>query len=164
MRWISNSVEGRKARELAGALGDLRLNVAAGTLPVLADLLIRRGIERPEEAARFLAPKLEDLHDPMRMAGMRAALERLKAAIDRKEKVMVYGDYDVDGTTAIVILKTAIELCGGAADFHVPHRIREGYDLREDVIERSAAAGSSAWIRGFGRLGRRRRRGAREWI
>ncbi|MGA9642170.1 MAG: single-stranded-DNA-specific exonuclease RecJ [Terriglobales bacterium] len=165
MRWISNSVEGRKARELAGALGDLRLNVAAGTLPVLADLLIRRGIERPEEAARFLAPKLEDLHDPMRMAGMRAALERLKAAIDRKEKVMVYGDYDVDGTTAIVILKTAIELCGGAADFHVPHRIREGYDLREDVIERSAAAGVrliisvDTGIRAFGAAEAARRAG-----
>ena len=58
-----------------------------------------------------------------------------------KEPILIYGDYDVDGTTAIVILKTAIELCGGAADFHVPHRIRDGYDMRDDVIERAAAAG-----------------------
>jgi len=75
------------------------------------------------------------------MTGMRAAVDRLDGAIERKEGILVYGDYDVDGTTAVVILKTAIELCGGAADFHVPHRIREGYDLRGDVIERAAAAG-----------------------
>ncbi len=75
------------------------------------------------------------------MTGMKAAVDRLDAAIERKEGILVYGDYDVDGTTAVVILKTAIELCGGAADFHVPHRIREGYDLRGDVIERAAAAG-----------------------
>jgi ABC-type multidrug transport system ATPase subunit len=67
---------------------------------------------------------------------MKAAIDRLKAAIERKEGILVYGDYDVDGTTAVVILKTAIELCGGAADFHVPHRIRDGYDMRDDVIER----------------------------
>jgi single-stranded-DNA-specific exonuclease len=72
---------------------------------------------------------------------MKAAVDRLDAAIERKEGILVYGDYDVDGTTAVVILKTAIELCGGSADFHVPHRIREGYDLRGDVIERAAAAG-----------------------
>jgi single-stranded-DNA-specific exonuclease len=72
---------------------------------------------------------------------MKPAVDRLDAAIERQEGILVYGDYDVDGTTAVVILKTAIELCGGAADFHVPHRIREGYDLRGDVIERAAAAG-----------------------
>ena len=75
------------------------------------------------------------------MTGMKAAVDRVEAAIERKEGILVYGDYDVDGTTAVVILKTAIELCGGVADFHVPHRIREGYDLRGDVIERAAAAG-----------------------
>src|SRR5678810_618185 len=61
------------------------------------------------------------------------ALTRLRGAIERKEKILIYGDYDVDGTTAIVILKTAIELCGGSADFHVPHRIREGYGMKDDV-------------------------------
>ena len=75
------------------------------------------------------------------MWGMKVALDRLEAAIARNEKVLIYGDYDVDGTTAIVILKTAIELCGGAADFHVPHRIREGYGMRDEVIERAAADG-----------------------
>ena len=107
----------------------------------LAQLLLQRGIETSEAAARFLSPRISQLHSPYLMTGMKAAIDRLDAAIDRKEGILVYGDYDVDGTTAVVILKTAIELCGGTADFHVPHRIREGYDLRGDVIERAAAAG-----------------------
>src|SRR6202171_2136147 len=65
----------------------------------------------------------------------------LPPAIELKEPILISGDYDVDGTMAVIILKAAIELCGGSADFHVPHRIREGYDLRDDVIERAAAAG-----------------------
>ena len=73
--------------------------------------------------------------------GLRCAVDRLDAAIERKDPILIYGDYDVDGTMAVIILKTAIELCGGTADFHVPHRIREGYDMRDDVIERAAAAG-----------------------
>ena len=75
------------------------------------------------------------------MTGLHAAVDRLDAAIERKEPMLIYGDYDVDGTMAVIILKTAIELRGGTADFHVPHRIREGYDMRDDVIERAAAAG-----------------------
>ena len=149
MRWISHPVDSSKARALAlelrvcasKSLSGARRKLAPDSLPVLADLLIRRGIEEPEAAARFLAPSLDHLHDPLRMSGMKAALDRLEAAIERREKILIYGDYDVDGTTAIVILKTAIELSGGAASFHVPHRIREGYDLREDVIERAAAEG-----------------------
>jgi len=141
MRWISNPLNSPKARVLAAALHDSQLNISASALPVLADLLAGRGIEEPEAAARFLAPALGDLHDPLRMSGMKSALDRLEAALERKEKVLIYGDYDVDGTTAIVILKTAIELCGGAADFHVPHRIREGYGMRDEVIERAAADG-----------------------
>src|SRR5581483_7472434 len=92
-------------------------------------------------AQQFLAPSLSHLHSPYMMTGMRAAVERLSAAIARQEKVLIYGDYDVDGTTAIVILKTAIELCGGSADFHVPHRIREGYGMKDEVIERAAESG-----------------------
>ena len=75
------------------------------------------------------------------MTGLPAAVDRISDAIERKEPILIYGDYDVDGTMAVIILKTAIELCGGSADFHVPHRIREGYDMRDDVIERAAAAG-----------------------
>ncbi len=100
-----------------------------------------RGITDAESAARFVSPSLSHLHPPEQMTGLRAAVDRIDAAIERKEPILIYGDYDVDGTMAVIILKTAIELCGGTADFHVPHRIREGYDLRDDVIERAAAAG-----------------------
>jgi len=100
-----------------------------------------RGIDDSQTAGRFLTPSLAHLHSPYLMSGMKAAVDRLDAAIERKEAILIYGDYDVDGTTAIVIVKTAIELCGGSADFHVPHRIKEGYDLRGDVIERAAAEG-----------------------
>ena len=141
MRWVSKATNVPKARVLAAALVDLNLKVPANALLVLADLLVRRGIEEPEAAARFLSPQLSHLHDPLLMSGMKAALDRLEGAVERKERVLIYGDYDVDGTTAIVILKTAIELCGGSADFHVPHRIREGYGMRDEVIERAAADG-----------------------
>ncbi|MBI1739471.1 MAG: single-stranded-DNA-specific exonuclease RecJ [Acidobacteriales bacterium] len=141
MRWISKPADSLKARVLAAALGNCGLNINSAAVPVLADLLVQRGIEEPEAARRFLVPELAHLHDPLQMSGMKAALDRLEAAVERKEKILIYGDYDVDGTTAIVILKTAIELCGGVADFHVPHRIREGYGMRDEVIERAAADG-----------------------
>jgi single-stranded-DNA-specific exonuclease len=141
MRWIANPLNSPKAKLLATALQDSKLKISASALPVLADLLVGRGIEEPETAATFLSPTINDLHDPLRMSGMKSALDRLEAALECKEKILIYGDYDVDGTTAIVILKTAIELCGGAAEFHVPHRIREGYGMRDEVIERAAADG-----------------------
>jgi single-stranded-DNA-specific exonuclease len=141
LRWLLNPSNSAKARLLEAALRDSPLKISASALPVLADLLVARGIEEPEAAARFLSPRLDDLHDPLTMTGMKLALDRLEAALERKEKILIYGDYDVDGTTAIVILKTAIELCGGSAEFHVPHRIREGYGMRDEVIERAAADG-----------------------
>src|SRR5947207_4129372 len=118
-----------------------RLSAEAGVSQLVARLLILRGITASAEAAPFLAPSLDLLHSPYLMLGMKEAVERLSAAIVNHEQTLIYGDYDVDGTTAVVILKTAIERCGGAADFHVPHRIKEGYGIKDDVIERSAAAG-----------------------
>ena len=119
---------------------------AAGVTALTARLLMARSIRTPEEVAEFLAPSLERLHSPYEMLGMAAAVERLERAIARKENILIYGDYDVDGTTAVVVLKTCIELLGGRADFHVPHRIREGYGMRDDVIEKAAAGGISLVI------------------
>jgi single-stranded-DNA-specific exonuclease len=143
MRWIPKSTDRAAVSRLASdfstdstfALLDQR------TKNILASLLVRRGITDFESARRFLSPSLDHLHAPEQMLGLRAAVDRIDAAIERKEPILIYGDYDVDGTMAVIILKTAIELCGGTADFHVPHRIREGYDLRGDVIEAAAAAG-----------------------
>ena len=103
-----------------------------------AKLLTQRGVRLPEDAERFLNPRLDDLHDPYRMHGMRAAVERLRRAIANQEGILIYGDYDVDGTSAVVVLRAAIELAGGEADFHVPHRVRDGYGMRAEVIEQAA--------------------------
>jgi single-stranded-DNA-specific exonuclease len=116
------------------------LRADAKVSPIVARLLALRGVTAAS-AANYLSPSLDHLHSPYLMRGMTAAVERLSAAIANKEGILIYGDYDVDGTTAVVILKTALELCGGAADFHVPHRIKEGYGIKDDVIERAASAG-----------------------
>ena len=131
MRWSFSNPDAAQVEALCAE---------AKVSPVVARLLALRGIT-PANAANFLSPSLDHLHSPYLMRGMTAAVERLSAAIANKEGILIYGDYDVDGTTAVVILKTAIELCGGAADFHVPHRIKEGYGIKDDVIERAAAGG-----------------------
>ena len=143
MKWVPKTANAAQTDILAAALlSNVTLGLKTTQLSsTLARLLVMRGIVDPETAEHFLAPSLAHLHSPYSMLGMKAAVERLDAAVERKEGILIYGDYDVDGTTAIVILKTAIELCGGSADFHVPHRIKEGYDLRGDVIERAAASG-----------------------
>ena len=109
---------------------------------MLAELLIARGIASPSQASAFLNPELAHLHDPFLMSGMNAAVERLERAIAGHEPILLYGDYDVDGTTAVVLLKTAIEMLGGTVRFHVPHRLREGYGLQSSVLEAAYADGA----------------------
>jgi len=108
---------------------------------LVADLLAQRGITTAEAAERFLHPKLEHLHPPDLMLGMADAVSRIERAIAAREKIFIYGDYDVDGTIAVVLLKTCIDTLGGQCDYHVPHRILEGYGMRDEVIERAAADG-----------------------
>src|SRR6266852_8540204 len=141
MKWTAKPADAVSVEALANGLrANPSLRLGGSLASTVANLLVLRGIADVESAERFLAPSLPHLHSPYAMSGMKVAIERLASAIERKEDILIYGDYDVDGTTAIVILKTAIELCGGAADFHVPHRIREGYGMKDDVIERAAAA------------------------
>jgi single-stranded-DNA-specific exonuclease len=143
MRWDLKTADSAVVERLAAGLvsqPSLRLKDPQ-IASTLARLLVKRAITEGEAAERFLAPELSHLHSPYLMAGMKTAVDRIESAIENKESILIYGDYDVDGTTAIVVLKTAIELCGGTAEFHVPHRIRDGYDMRDDVIERAAAAG-----------------------
>jgi single-stranded-DNA-specific exonuclease len=131
-RWILAEPHPREAEELA----------SAARIPlVLAELLVARGITESSEAFAFLNPEVAHLHDPLLMLGMLPAVERIEAAIARKEPILLYGDYDVDGTTAVVLLKTAIEILGGVVHFHVPHRIREGYGLQSAVLESAYADG-----------------------
>ncbi len=108
---------------------------------VVAELLLARGIAHAAGAHAFLNPEPAHLHDPFLMLGMTEAVERLERAIAARETVLLYGDYDVDGTTAVVLLKTAIEMRGGVARFHVPHRLREGYGVQSSVLAAAHAEG-----------------------
>jgi single-stranded-DNA-specific exonuclease len=109
--------------------------------PIAARVLVHRGFDQPDAARRFLHPSLDELHDPLLMRDMPQALARLSQAIRGGEKILIYGDYDVDGTSSVVLLTKAIELAGGAAGYHIPHRLKEGYGMRPEVVEAAAESG-----------------------
>ena len=118
MQWIPRTADQSSVDSLIDCLRHdqaFRGTASASTAPILAPLLVRRGIHDGDAAQRFLSPSLAHLHSPLLMTGLQTAVDRIDAAIDRKEPILIYGDYDVDGTMAVIILKTAIELCGGAA-------------------------------------------------
>lgn len=117
------------------------LVAALGISPFLAQLLCQRGIADPEGAERFLSPSLAHLHDPMRLADMSPAVQRIEAAIARREPVAIHGDYDVDGITSTVMLRRAIEMLGGNVRHFIPERVRDGYGLQEAAVERLHADG-----------------------
>jgi single-stranded-DNA-specific exonuclease len=102
--------------------------------PVLAQVLINRGITDTQSASAFLRPKLTQLIDPAQMPGIEPAVQRLKHAVKNKEKITVYGDYDVDGITGVSILWQVLTLLGAEVDYYIPHRIDEGYGLNEEAI------------------------------
>lgn len=107
----------------------------------VAAVLVHRDYAEPADAREFLSSRLTALEDPFQMRDMEPALTRLLQAIHTREPILLYGDYDVDGTSAIVVLKKALEILGGSADFFIPHRLKDGYGMRTDVIERAAASG-----------------------
>jgi single-stranded-DNA-specific exonuclease len=131
-RWIVREQQRERAENLACVLG---------VSPVVAGLLIARGIESEEGAHRFLRPSHDQLHDPGLMLGMQDAVARVLRAIDAGEKILVYGDYDVDGTTGTVVLRRALSLLGAQTGFHVPHRFTEGYGIQQAALERARDEG-----------------------
>ncbi len=112
-----------------------------GIAPIVARLLCQRGFSDPEMARRFLNPSLEHLHDPMLLADMARAVERILAAIARKERIAIHGDYDVDGITSTVILRRALEMLGADVVHFIPERLKDGYGLLPAAIERLHADG-----------------------
>ena len=112
---------------------------ALGLDPTIARLLVLRGIVTPEEAERFLHPSIDHLHDPFQLADLPLAVDRLLRAIDRRERIAVHGDYDVDGVTSTVILRRLLELLGADVVHFIPDRITDGYGLEPASIERLAA-------------------------
>ncbi|HSR52980.1 MAG TPA: single-stranded-DNA-specific exonuclease RecJ [Acidobacteriota bacterium] len=109
--------------------------------PLLARLLVQRGFGDPDRAAAFLNPRLEDLHDPFLMQDMGKAVERIEQAVRENEKILIYGDYDVDGITSTVVLRRALEMLGGQVDFHIPARLKDGYGLQPEVMREYALKG-----------------------
>ncbi len=118
-----------------------RLVAELGVAPIVARLLGQRGLGDPALAARFLNPSLEHLHDPMRLADMGIAVDRIFAAIEQRERIAIHGDYDVDGITSTVILKRALELLGADVVHFIPERIKDGYGLQPIAVERLHAEG-----------------------
>jgi len=122
-RWeVLNNHDSRTINEYADQLN---------SSPVLARILLNRGIANIETARRFLKPELSHLHDPFLLAGMQDAVERIAAAITNKEKILIYGDYDVDGTTATSMLLLFFRNLGQDVGFYIPDRLLEGYGLSE---------------------------------
>ena len=107
--------------------------------PVVARLLVLRGITTVDEAGRFLDPRLDHLHDPFRLADLPRAVDRLQRAIEERERIAIHGDYDVDGVTSTVILRRLLELLGANVIHFIPERLRDGYGLEPASIERLAA-------------------------
>ncbi|HUT59202.1 MAG TPA: single-stranded-DNA-specific exonuclease RecJ [Phycisphaerae bacterium] len=113
-----------------------------GTAPLVAQVLHNRGVGTPEAARAFLSPKLTDLHDPDMLAGVPAATERIMQAVADGQRIVLYGDYDVDGITGLAILHACLRMLGAKADFYVPHRIDEGYGVHAEAIRGIVAGGA----------------------
>jgi single-stranded-DNA-specific exonuclease len=112
------------------------LGAALKIHPVLCRILAQRGIEDFEQARDFFVPKLEDLHDPWLMKDMDKAVARILSAFQQQEKILIYGDYDVDGTTAVACMFQFIRkwYVPGLVDFYIPHRYHEGYGVSQRSI------------------------------
>src|SRR5437868_3511009 len=127
-RWNVREQDTERAAKLARVLS---------VSPIVAGLLIARGLETEEAARKFLRPAHDQLHDPSLMLGMQDAVARVLRAIDAGEKILVYGDYDVDGTTGTVVLRRALSLLGAQTGYHVPHRFTEGYGIQQAALEKA---------------------------
>jgi single-stranded-DNA-specific exonuclease len=133
LRWVHQPCDDDDARRLADA----------AKLPnIIARLMCLRGLGDPDAAARFLTPSLDHLHDPWRLTDLGAAVDRLLAAIERKERIAVHGDYDVDGVTSTVMLRRMLELIGADVVHFLPERMRDGYGLQPAAVDRLHALGA----------------------
>src|ERR1700736_6785375 len=131
-RWDSQGCDDQAAGRLAAAI---RVS------PIVARLLCQRGLGDPELASRFLNPRLDHLHDPLLLADMGVAVDRIFAAIARRERIAIHGDYDVDGVTSTVILRRALEMLGADVVHFIPERLKDGYGLLPAAVERLHADG-----------------------
>ncbi|WP_051268391.1 single-stranded-DNA-specific exonuclease RecJ [Terrimonas ferruginea] len=119
----------------------MALQRSLGIHPVICSILVQRGISTFEEARSFFRPQLTDLHDPWLMKDMQKAVERIILAKEKQEKILVFGDYDVDGTTAVACMYRFLKKIHDPLDFYIPHRYREGYGVSKAGIDHAHANG-----------------------
>jgi len=131
-KWVVREPDTARAAELGSALG---------LSPIVAGLMVARGYSDGASAKAFLNPSLNQLHDPFLMRGMSDAVKRVLSAIDNQEPVLIYGDYDVDGTTGTAVLLRALRMLGATAGYHVPHRFTEGYGIQQAGLEKAFSEG-----------------------
>lgn len=124
-KWNFHSHDEKSIKRLSGSL---RVS------PLVAQVLLSRGYETPEDARRYLEPKLSNLHDPTLLPGVSEAADRIVKAIENGRRVTIYGDYDVDGVTSTALLWHCLKLLGARVDYYIPSRMEEGYGLNEPAI------------------------------
>lgn len=130
-----------KIREGSDRQNVRQLSSELGVDPVLAELLVQRGVHTFEQARSFFRPNLDDLHDPFLMQDMDKAVERVRKAVVSGEKILVYGDYDVDGTTAVSLVYSFLRRLTRTVDFYIPERYDEGYGVSYKGIDWAAENG-----------------------
>ena len=116
------------------------------TSPLLAQVLLNRGLREPPECVDFLRPSLKCLHEPALLPNLNKAAERVARAVRDRERIVIYGDYDVDGITATAILWHAIRTLGGHVAYYIPHRIEEGYGLNAEAMAQLCDEGAKLII------------------
>ena len=124
----------------------IQLEADTGISLTTAQLLVRRGITSAEAVQKFFRPQLHDLHDPFLMKDMDVAINRLNEAMGRKEKILIYGDYDVDGCTAVALVYRFLQKFYSNLDFYIPDRYDEGYGVSKRGIDLAYEKGVSLII------------------
>ena len=122
------------------------LSEEIGISPVLCRLLRKRGIRTAAEAKKFFRPSLQNLHDPFLMDGMDAAVARINKALGRKERILVYGDYDVDGTTAVALVYRFLQQFTTNIDYYIPNRYNDGYGVSLKGVDYAKETGVNLGI------------------
>ncbi len=125
-RWSQLPCDEASASRLAS-----QLNIS----PLLASLLVTRGMDRLEEAEQFLKGSLADQHDPLLLSGMKEAVPRIRQAVENGERILIYGDYDADGVSSTTLMIHLMRRLGATYDYYIPHRTKEGYGLHIPVLE-----------------------------
>lgn len=135
-----------EAPDVATAAAEAELSAELGIHPTLGKLLFDRGITTVQQARHFFRPQLTELHDPFLMDDMQKAVERLNTAMGRKERIMVYGDYDVDGCTAVALVYKFLLQFYSNIDYYIPDRYEEGYGISRKGVDYAAETGVSLII------------------